>query len=164
MQSVLDVSPGLMFWTILNFLIFLVVFFLMFYKMIKKALNEREANIRNERVSAEKSNQAAQIARLKAEEALGAVEKEIADLKVDAKLQIDELMKKAYNEAEAVRKAKLDQAIHEIERSRDIALQQLRNEIAELAVQAVGKILGDTLDKEKHFKIVEDFIKKIPNN
>jgi len=164
MQSVLDVSPGLMFWTLLNFLIFFVIFFFMFYKMIKKALNDREANIRNERESAEKANNEAQTARLKAEEAVGTVEKEIAEMKVQAKVQIDDLLKKATAEADAVKKSKVEQALRDIERSRDVAIMQLRTEIAGLVVQATEKILGESLDREKHYKIVEDFIQKIPNN
>ncbi len=164
MQSVLEVSPGLMFWTIVNFLIFFVVFFFLFYKMIKKALNDREANIRNERESAEKANSNAQTAKLKAEEALHAIEKEIGTMKIKAKEQVDEFILKATHEADVIKRTKLDEAVREIEHSKQIAIRQLRTEVAGLVVKATEKIIGVTLDQEKHYKLVEDFIEKIPNN
>ncbi len=164
MQSVLDLSPGLMFWTLVNFLIFLVIFFFMFYKTIKSSLNDRADHIKNEREAAEKANFEANQARIKAEEALNTIEKEIADMKVKAKVQTEEMIKKAASEAEFVKKQKVDEASREIERTKDLALRQLRSEVADLVVQATEKILGETIDKEKHIKLVDNFIEKLPNN
>lgn len=164
MQSVLDLSPGLMFWTLVNFLIFLVIFFFLFYKTIKSSLNDRADHIKNEREAAEKANFEANQARIKAEEALNTIEKEIADMKIKAKVQTDEMIKKAASEAEFVKKQKVDEAMREIERTKDLALRQLRSEVADLVVMATEKILGETIDKEKHQKLVDNFIDKLPNN
>jgi F-type H+-transporting ATPase subunit b len=58
----------------------------------------------------------------------------------------------------------LEQARAEIGRDKDAALSQLRQEVASLAVQAAGKILDETLDEQKHRKIVDTYLKELPSN
>ncbi len=56
------------------------------------------------------------------------------------------------------------QARAEIQREKEAALAQMREEIASLAIQAAGKILDETLDAERHRKIVAAFIDTLPKN
>ncbi|MFI5145202.1 MAG: F0F1 ATP synthase subunit B, partial [Ignavibacteria bacterium] len=58
----------------------------------------------------------------------------------------------------------VDQAKGEIGREKLSALNELKEEIANLAVQAAGKIIDENLDAGKQKKIVDGFIDKIPKN
>ncbi len=58
----------------------------------------------------------------------------------------------------------INQAKGEIEREKIAALNSLKDEIANLAVQAAGKIIDENLDAQKQRKIIDGFINKIPQN
>ncbi len=58
----------------------------------------------------------------------------------------------------------INQAKSEIEREKVAALNTLKDEIANLAVQAAGKIIDENLDAQKQKKIIDGFINKIPQN
>ena len=57
-----------------------------------------------------------------------------------------------------------EQARAEIQREKDTALSQLRSEVADLAIRAAGKILGEELDEARHRKMVDEFIGNLPKN
>ena len=52
----------------------------------------------------------------------------------------------------------------EIEREKQSALDSLRTEVADLAVQAAEKILRANLDADRQKKIVNDFLGDLPKN
>jgi F-type H+-transporting ATPase subunit b len=58
----------------------------------------------------------------------------------------------------------VQQAKDEIERGKVGALNELKNEIANLAVQAAGKIIDENLDENKQKKIIDNFVNQIPKN
>ena len=58
----------------------------------------------------------------------------------------------------------VDQAKQEIEHDKDAALAQLRGEVANLAIQVAEKILGETLDDNKHRTLVDSYLKELPKN
>ena len=64
--------------------------------------------------------------------------------------------------AQADAKKMLDQAKIQIERDTQNAIAQLRNEAADLAVAAAGKLIDESLNDDKHKKIVEKFISELP--
>jgi F-type H+-transporting ATPase subunit b len=76
----------------------------------------------------------------------------------------EEIIKKAAEEADSMKRTKLDDAIREIEKSKNIALGELRKEVAQMAVDAAEKIIDANLDKEKHYQLVEKYIEKLPKN
>ena len=52
----------------------------------------------------------------------------------------------------------------EIEREKQAALQELRDEVADLAIQAARKIVEDDLDRDRHRELVRDAIDDFPAN
>ena len=160
--SLLDVNPGLIFWTIVTFLILLFILKRTAWKPILEALKEREENIR---ISLEKAEQA----RKEAEEILEKNRKNIAEAEEQVKKIINEgreyasklrneIISKANEEAQKM----IDSAKQEIETKKQEALFELKEIVADLSIQAAEKILEESLDKEKHKKIVEKLIKNLP--
>ena len=52
----------------------------------------------------------------------------------------------------------------EIERKKDAAFNELKNQVAEIAVNAAEKILKENLDKDTNKKIVDKYISDITKN
>jgi F-type H+-transporting ATPase subunit b len=159
-----DINPGLMVWTVATFVVLVLVLSKFAWKPLLQMLKDREDTIRQALDMAEK-------ARADAAELLRQNEKNLAKAEVEYQKIIregkafaeklkDEVVAKAHQQAQR----EIQHAKEEIQRDVDAAKQQLRSEVAELAVQAAGKILDETLDPQKHKKIVDNFLNQLPNS
>lgn len=160
--GLLNVSPGLIFWTIITFLILLIILKKTAWQPILQALKEREDAIRS---SLEKAEQA----RREAEEILEKNKRNIAEAEEQVKKIINEgrdyanrvrneILKKANQEAQKM----IETAKKEIETKKQEALGELKEIVADLSIQAAEKILEESLDKEKHRKLIEKLIQNLP--
>ncbi|HLZ95323.1 MAG TPA: ATP F0F1 synthase subunit B, partial [Candidatus Dormibacteraeota bacterium] len=68
-----------------------------------------------------------------------------------------ELKAKAEEEAKRIREA----TTKEIQAERDKAIQSVRSEVAGLVVQATEKVIGETLDDQKHKQLIERAIAEV---
>lgn len=158
----LEINPGLSIWTLIIFGLLLVLLSKIAWKPILASLKRREDAIAD--------------SLSKAEQARSEAEKLIAETERQRKLNEEQLHKqlregKEYAErirselaasAQAEAKKMLDQAKSQIERDTHTAIAQLRNEAADLAVAAAGKLIDESLNDDKHKKIVEKFISELP--
>ncbi|NLO20030.1 MAG: F0F1 ATP synthase subunit B [Ignavibacteria bacterium] len=164
MDSLLSVNPGLIIWTIINFLIFLLIILKFGSKPIMNALKSRENRINSAIESAEKAKTEAEKLFIESEKRIQTSKEEMSQIVAKGRQAAEDIIKKASEEADLQKKAKLDDAIGEIEKSKNIALIELRKEVAQMAVEAAEKIIDANLDKEKHYQLVEKYIEKIPKN
>ena len=164
MDAILRVDPGLMIWTILNFCVFLFLLIKFGTKPIVNGLKTRENAIQASIDNAAKANEVAQKFLKESDEKLNSAQKEMSEIIKKGREQAEEIIKKSAIEAEAVKKLKVEEAIREIEHGKEIALKELRSEVAGMVVMATEKILGETLDQERHFKLIESSIEQLPKN
>lgn len=133
-------------------------------KPILNGLRSREAGIRDSIDNATKANQEAQKLLIESQEKLQTAQKDMSEIIHKGRIQAEEIINKASVEADRVKRQKVDEATKEIERSKESAILALRSEVAGLVVIAAEKLLGETLDKDKHTKLVESYIEKLPKN
>jgi F-type H+-transporting ATPase subunit b len=160
----LDINPGLIVWTIVTFILLLIVLRKFAWSSIVGALNEREESIRQALKSAED-------AKLEAERIFQENKKQLEKIEAESRRILDEgralgekLKTEIVEKASQQSRNMVEQAKQEIERDKDAAISQLRGEVANLALTAAGKILNETLDGDKHRKLVDDVLKSLPNN
>ena len=160
----LDVNPGLIVWTIVTFVLLVIVLRAYAWKPLLAALQQREENVRS-------SLERAEEARAEAERILEDNRKQLANAGAEASRILAEgraLGEKLKNElleqANKQSRKMLDQARQEIDREKEAALEKLRSEVASLAIGAAEKILDETLDENKHRKIVEGYLRDLPKN
>ncbi len=132
--------------------------------MILDGMKTREDRIQNAIDAATQANENAQKLMLESQQKLNNAQKEVSALIAKGREQGEAMVRKAVEEADKAKKAKVAEAIREIDRSKEQAIKELRTEVAGLVVDATEKILGETLDKEKHYKLVENYLEKIPKN
>src|SRR3954471_8517289 len=140
--SLTDVQPGLVFWTLITFIIVVFVLRRVAWGPLLEAVNEREKQIQSsidaakkERAEAEKllSEQKSAIAQARAESA-----EQLRKTTTDMEKLREELMGKSRKEAEDL-KADARKAI-EAERVKAVA--DLKNEAVNLAIQIAEKLLS----------------------
>ena len=164
MENVLNISPGLMIWTLLNFGIVLFLIIKFGVKPIMNGLKSREDSIRAQISSAEKANLDAQALLNESTEKLYSAQAEMAEIVQKGRNQAEEIIKKAADEADRIKNQKVNDAIKEIERNKEIAISEIKKEVAGLVVMATEKLLAEVLDKDSHQKLVETYIAKLPKN
>jgi F-type H+-transporting ATPase subunit b len=72
----------------------------------------------------------------------------------------NEIVAKAHESA----KTMMGQAKEDIQREKETALLQLKNEVADLAMNAAEKIIDETLDEAKQKKLVDNVLQSLPKN
>ena len=148
---------------IFNFLIAVWVIKRFAYKPIMKAIDDRQKQIKDSMENAEK-------ARLEIETMRNDYQKQLNDARKDA----GDIVEKARKSAEETRneimaKSKEDasriirQAQEEISREKDLALVEIKDQVAELSVLVAGKIIGRTLDAQAQADLIDDSIKEVGN-
>ncbi len=164
MDSLLSLPFGLLFWTIVNFGIFLILIIKFGGKGILKAVQDRESSIQQAINAAEEANRNAQLLLKESREKIDTTQQEVVQLLQKGREQAEAIIRKTNEDAEKIKQAKLEDAIREIERSKDVALNQLRTEVADMVINATEKIISIKLDKEKDLKLVESYLDKLPKN
>jgi F-type H+-transporting ATPase subunit b len=162
--DLLKVEPGLAFWTFIAFGAVVFILWRFAWPPILEAMETREEKIRESMERAEKALAEArqiqsdnEVARRQADQDAQRILREARD--ASERLRAEELDKTRAQIQQA-----LEQAQAEIEREKQTALEQLRTEVAELAIQAASKILQENIDDERQRRLVDKFIAELPKN
>ena len=159
-----DVNPGLIIWTMITFGVLVLVLGRFAWKPILQALNEREEKIRSAIEQADKARaEAAQLLKQN-EKNMARAELEYQKMMREAKALAEKMKEDIVGKARQQADQELKRANEEIQRNLVAAKQQLRSEVADLAVKAAEKILDETLDAQRHKKIVDGFLNQLPKN
>ena len=149
-------------WTIITFVILMVLLRSVAWKPLLTALQDREQRIKDAldqadtaREEAEKQNEENRAAM---ELAQSEVRKAISEGRELAERVAQEVRERAEGEAGQL----LEQARRTIQQERDQAVQELRNQVADLAIMAARKILDDQIDEGRGRQIVDETIARLP--
>lgn len=159
--GLLSFDTGFGFWVFITTIIFLWAMNKWLVPPIMSALKEREDRIRESLETAEKALAEAEKISRNNEKALK-----------DAEITAQKIRKEALEDAEKVRNERIEKATQDaekllenarlkIEQEKKSALNELRNQVAELAVQSATIIIKSELDKEKSQHLVDSFIKDL---
>jgi F-type H+-transporting ATPase subunit b len=157
------VSPnvGLMIWTLLAFVVAMLVLRKYAWPAITEALDKRQRAI-------EESIETAERTRAEAQQLL----QEYRERLREARAQADEIVARArkageVHERETLEKARvqreelLEQTRRDIDAETRRAIQEIRNEVADLTVLATEKVTRKTLDEDDQKRLVEEALREL---
>jgi F-type H+-transporting ATPase subunit b len=162
--SLIDVNPGLIFWTVVTFLILLFVLKKVAWKPILSALDQREASIRESIERAEKAKAEAQKILDENKSNLAKAEGESRKLIEQSREYAEKMKNQILQEGKEQSKKIIEDAAAEIDRRKDAAFNELKNQIADIAIQAAEKLLNEKLDPQTHKKITDKYINELTKN
>lgn len=149
--------PSLLFHTV-NFILLVALLSKFLYKPVVKMLDERAARIKESMDRAEAIKE--QLARANADVRLqleGARKESQAIL--DQANQISERIRaQARQDAQADADRIVARAREQLDRERQLAVNELRAEVADLVVAAAGRLISQTLDTQAQHQLVEEFL------
>lgn len=162
--SLINVNPGLIFWTVITFIVLLILLKKVAWKPILTALDQREAAIRESLEKAEKAREEAQKVLDENKTNIAQAEEESKKIIDQSRAYAEKLKEQIIRESKEQAKKIVDDAVDEIERKNEAAFNDLKTQIAEIAINAAEKILKETLNKETNQKIVDKYINDISRN
>ena len=162
--SLIDVNPGLIFWTVVTFVVLLVILKKVAWKPILAALDQREAAIKESLEKAEKAREEAQKVLDKNQANIAQAEEESKKIIGQSRAYAEKLKEQMVRDSKELAKKIVDDATAEIERKKEAAFIDLKNQVAEIAINAAEKILKERLDKDSNKKIVDKYISDISRN
>lgn len=145
---------------VVNFLILFGLLTLVLYRPVLRMLDERQVKIRESMEQAEMIKEQAVRSEEEIKAHLVTARKEGQALVAQA-TQIGERLKeeakeKARQEAESI----VSKAQAEIRQERDKIVDELRKEFVDIAILAAEKVTKETLDKNKHQKLLDEVLKE----
>ena len=160
----LDPHVGLIIWTIITFLVVLLVLKKFAWPHLLTALDEREKRISDAIATAEQARQEAEEVLREHRQKLAAADEEARQIVAEAREAGANVRQTIVSQAREEAERMLDQARTSIESEKRAAIAELRRETANLAVQAAGALIDANLDDEKNRGLVDDFIARIPES
>ena len=145
-----------------NFVVFLALMWTFAFKPVAKMLGDRQARIEQGLKDAEQARKDRESAE---QERLAAL--------AEARRESNEILTRAQKIAQETRDADIaatrtelerlrSKATEEIEGEKQKALQELRSEVADLALAAAGKVVGESMTDARQRKLVEEFLASTP--
>jgi F-type H+-transporting ATPase subunit b len=157
-NPLISVTPGLMIWTIVCFLITLWVLKRYAFGPIQKMIDDRRARIRRSIEEAEEARAEARRILEEHRKLVGQARGEGEHILAEARRVADAQRERVKEETEADRQRRLEETRRQIEAETHRALGQIRAEVAELTLVAASKVTGKVLDEADHRRLVEDAI------
>ncbi|MGD0916316.1 MAG: F0F1 ATP synthase subunit B [Thermodesulfobacteriota bacterium] len=145
---------------IINFIVLLVLLRLFLFKPVLKMLDERAQR-------AKEGMELAEATKKEYEQAKGEVQKQIERGRQEAQAIIAQAMQvgerlKEESRQEAAKQAQtiIDRTRTELEAERDKIVEDLRREFVDISIAAAEKVIKETLDREKHRKLIEETLRE----
>ena len=147
---------------LVNFFILFGLLFILLYKPVMRMLRERSDRIRESMDQAEQIKEQLTRTDGQVREQMEAAREEGKGILAQAAQMGERLKEEAREGARQEAEAIVARARAEIERERDEAIEDLRRQFVDLAIAAAEKVVSETLDKEKHRRLIEDVLEQAP--
>jgi F-type H+-transporting ATPase subunit b len=153
---------GLMFWTLVTFVILFAILGKLVFPKITAAVEAREKALEEAIEGAKADREAAAKALAEQQKQIEAARLEAQKIIVEGRQVGDKLRADMMEDTHKQQQAMLERARHEIEAEKDNAIAALRREAIELAIAGASKVIEKNLDDQANRKIVETFLSSIP--
>ena len=157
-----EFSLGLFFWQLLLFIALLLLLKKFAWKPILEAVNERETSIKDSLSAAQKARDEMQAVQADNKRILKEARAERDALLSEAKKVSTQMINQAKEDAKAEAEKITAQAQEMIQNEKKAAINELKNQVAQLSVDIAEKVLQTELkDKATQEKLVKELVKEI---
>jgi F-type H+-transporting ATPase subunit b len=155
-----------LFWVIVasvNFLLLLALLWAFGFGPVSRTLHARRERIARGLADAEQARRDRESAELERQAALAEARREANDILARAQKVATESREADMAAARAEIERLRERATADIEAERSRAISDLRAEVADLALAAASKVVGESMTDERNRRLVEDFLAQPPS-
>jgi F-type H+-transporting ATPase subunit b len=160
-NALISVTPGLMIWTIVCFLIALWVLKRYAFGPIQKMIDERRDRIRRSLEEAEEAREEARRLLEEHRSLIGQARSESEQILAEARRVAESQRERVKEETEAERQRRLEDIQRQIQAEIQRALGEIRVEVAELALVAAAKVTGRALDADDDRRLIDEAVSEL---
>jgi len=162
-QTILPDKGELIYGT-LAFLIVFVVLWKFAFPALNKMLAERTEKIQGEMEKAEATRTQADQVLAEYRENLAGARGESNRIIEEARKTADQLRRDVQAKAEQESQNTVARAQEEIRAERDRVFQELRSQVGDIAVELAGRVVGESLDKSTHERLIDEYIDQVASS
>ncbi len=160
--TVIRPEPGLLFWTIVIFIVFWLTIGKGIIKMITDMLREREEGIQRSLDEAKRVREEMQQLQAENQEILAKAQEERVQILAEAKAAKDNIISEAREQAKEEARKIINTAKEQIENMKMGAVIELKNQVGQIALEVATKVLEKDLSKEdEQVKFVEKLVSEM---
>jgi F-type H+-transporting ATPase subunit b len=157
-NPLIQVTPGLMIWTIVCFLITLFVLRRYAFGPIQKGIDERRERIRQSLDEADRAREEARKLLEEHRKLIGSAKTDAEEILAEARRVAESNERRMRNELETDRQRRLEETRKQIEAETRRALEQIRLEVVDLSLLAATKVTGKALDDADHRRLIDEAV------
>jgi F-type H+-transporting ATPase subunit b len=157
-NPLIQVTPGLMIWTIVCFLITLYVLRRYAFGPIQKLIDERRERIRQALEEADHARAEARGLLEEHRKLIAQAKGQAEEILTEARRVSEANQRRMREETEADRQRRLEDVRRQIEAETRKALEQIRAEVADLSLIAAEKVTGRSFDDADHRRLIEEAV------
>ncbi len=146
---------------IIAFVLMILILGRWVYPVVMRVAEARQRQISEQLAAAERSRQEAEARLRDAEASLQEARGRAAEILEGAGRSGDQLRAELRARAEEDAKRVTENALRDIEAERRKAIESVRGEVADLVVAATEKVVGETLDDQRHRKLIDQAIAQV---
>jgi len=145
-----------------NFAILFGLLSVLLYKPMRRMLDERSNKIKESMEQAEQIKEQMTKSEEQVKLQLDTARREGQEILAQAAQMGERLKEEAKGEARQEAEVIVARARTEIERERDQAIDEVKREFVDLAIRAAEKVVNESLDREKHRRLIEEVLEQAP--
>jgi len=145
---------------VVNFTILLAILYLVGYKPILRILDQRSSRIRQSLEQAERIQKESAERQAEMEQQLQQARREGQGLIEQARQMADRFRDEERERARQEAEAFLTRARSDIQRERDNAVEEVRQQFADLAITAAERVIRRSLDRDAHKEVIEQVLEE----
>jgi F-type H+-transporting ATPase subunit b len=160
--NLLSPNTGLMFWTLIIFVVLMFVLTRFAFKPLTAAVEARERRLEAAIKQADEDRKKAAELLEQQTKALDASRVEVQRIIAEARVTGDKLRNEMLEQTKNQQHDLLERARAEIDEERKRAIADLRREAVELALAGASKVIERNLDDQTNRRLVESFLASVP--
>jgi len=160
-NPLIQVTPGLMIWTIVCFLIVLFVLKRVAFKPIQQMIDQRREHIEQAVAEADRARAEAQNVLEEHRKLVAQAKGEGEEILAEARRIADAQRERVRVETEEDRTRRLEETRRQIEQATQQALGEIRDEVGRLSLLAAEKITGKSLTDADHQRLIDEALAEL---
>jgi len=160
-NPLIQVTPGLMIWTIVCFLVVLVVLKKYAFGPIQQMIDSRRERIEQAIVEADNAREEARHLLEEHRKLIGQAKAESEEILAEARRVADAQRERVREETEEDRQRRLEETRRQIEQATVQALGQIRDEVGKLSLLAAEKILRKNISGADQGRLIDEALAEI---
>jgi F-type H+-transporting ATPase subunit b len=160
-MDLLTPNTGTIFWTVLSFLLLMLILKKYAWKPILENLDKREHRIQSALDESEKNQKEAERILAEQKELLQKARKDGLDMLAENRKDAERIKKEIVDQAHKESVNLLEKAKREIEHNTQTAIAEIKNYAVDLSIAAAQKVIGENLTTEQHRTLIKNQLKEL---